>query len=380
MKVVGPNIDRLLIDNPDELNFIFDPGEYQLTKKLLINRQHVTFTGSTTADKIHIFQTNDTQDGLDVEANYFTMRNISLHVTTSNKVALSVANVNNCNINNCYIYGNQSTYTVFFAGPNVSTGSETLNAYYSDQMDCNNSFTDNVVYSKWSGDAVVFALQTNGQFRRNIIRGGKLAIYMCKYVTVQNNTIYDSMSSGIYLSFPCFKVNIHGNKIYECKENGIVLRNQLEHGSFSSSNYNIKIFNNYVSDNNDTGIDINDGNGITVNQNIISGSRIQAINLLRCSNIAVDSNKFPYFDIGIELNNSTDCKITNNSFYSIYPYDAHYFISLSNSSNNSVTGNTIYGHIINNQVVSNGNTIENNIFQPYYTKEDEKKLIKFCSI
>lgn len=380
VKVIGPNIDNLLVDNPDEIDFIFPPGEYIMTQKMLINRQHVTFTGLGGADQIHIIQTNANQDGFDIEAHYFTMKNISLHVESPNRVAISAANVNNTNINNCYIYGNPTTFTIYFAGPKVAQGVDTLTAYYSDNMDCNNSFIDNVVYSKWSGDAVVFALQTRGQFKRNIIRGGKLAIYMCKYVAVQNNTIYDSSSSGIYLSFPCYQVNIVNNKIYECKENGIVLKNQIEHGSFTSGNYSIKIANNYVSDNNAAGIDINDGNGVNVSENVISGSRVQAINLLRCTNIVVNENKFPYFDIGIELNNSTGCRVTKNLFYSIYPYDAHYFISLYNSKNNTVTGNTIYGNVMNTQVNTIDNNISNNTFKIYYTREDEKKLIKFCSI
>ena len=377
------NIDTLLTDYPTHNTFYFDAGSYYITKVLKITRPRVNFIGLQKASLVHIFQSDPNYDGIAVKTggDYFTITNISVHVPHDNKIALTVAGCRNTTIQNNYWYGNATTFSIYYAGPNVAAGDPTINAYNTNALDAYNVFKYNVVYSKWSGDAVSYSLQINGKFSQNIIRGGKLAVYMCKRTTISNNYIYNSSSSGMYVSLPSHNVVISKNVIYECKDSAIKICNQTEHPNFTPSPYNINIVSNTLFDIDTIGIELNDCDTVTIKSNKLSSADVIGIYLLRSANINLDGNKMGYFHIAFDLELSTNSIIQNNILYSIYPNDTSFLIKLrTGSNNNSVINNVCSGKFSENPIyVTNdcvNNTFSGNIFNTYYDYDDEIKQFK----
>ena len=379
--LVNSNIDNILIDNPTIDTFIFEPGMYYLTKILKITRPNVNFTGTTNAKDIHIFQTNVNQDGINVISHFFYMSNISVHVEHPAYVALIVANAHNSIIENCYFYGNPTTFTVYYAGPSVNAGIDTINAYNNNNLDKSNIFRNNVVYSKWSGDSVSFSLQLNGTFFKNIIRGGKVAVYMCKRTTIRNNVIYDSTSHGVYLSLPSHNVTINKNKIYECANSAIIIKDQVEHGVFVPTPYNINISENFLYDAKFNGIEANNLITATLNNNKLLSSDNNGFYFLNCSDVRIISNTIAYFNVAFWLENTNNCTIDNNSVYSVYPSYGNNVVKFVNSIDNTVSNSNINGTMATNTFYGgntvNNNTISNDIYNQYYSYNNELSIMKF---
>lgn len=382
--LVNPNstIDDILTTNLNSSIFIFPSGNYYIIDILNINRPYIKFSGLTKNPKdVHIFQIND-KDGINVISNNFVMEYISIHVTTNDKVSLIVANSSNNNIQNCYFYGNETTFTIYFAGPKtLSVGSSTLDGYYNNILDMNNVFSNNVIYSKWSGDCVSFSLQLNGKVNSNIIRGGKLSVYMCKSCEINKNIIYDSINHGIHISLPSNDVNIINNKIYECDASGIKLNNQIEHGSFTGTLYNINIKNNYIYDSKTNAIELNDVMKCNIQGNKLISSSTYGIYLLRSNKVNISKNKVSYFDVAIWLEACNNNNIIENNFMSIYPDEGKNIVKLSvDSNNNKITDNISKGRIIYDKYIipveTRENQLNNNIHYEYYDISNEINVIK----
>lgn len=372
------NIDNIIIDNPDVTDFFFIDGVYFLTKKLLINKPYISF-GGTSAKKVHIIQNNPDQDGFDIEADYFKMYDISLHVTHPGRVTIVFADCNNTSVSNCFFYGSPDTFTIFYAGPQIKAGIDTLNAYNENRLDSGNKFYKNTIYSKWSGDAVSFSLQKNGLVQSNIIRGGKFAIYMCNDVKVANNTIYDSTSHGIFVSLPSHNIDIVKNNIYECTNSGITIKNQLEHGEFNSSPYYITILKNKIYDMSFHGVEINDGININIENNTIMSKYNTTIYAQNSSQLTIINNQLAYFKYGVRILNSNNISTVNNDMLSIFPYTCKTFINFSGSSEITISDNILKGLYITNTVdIVNSLNVEinNNTEENYYDYQEENKLIK----
>jgi parallel beta-helix repeat protein len=372
-------IDNIFIDNPESTKFLFKKGNYYLTKNLKIDKENINFIGSKSED-VHIFQENTDSDGFDIEASYFELKNISVHVEHDGKVALSFAGCSNTRVENCYIYGNATTFSIFYAGPEVSAGSETLTTYYRNELDSNNVFKNNVVYSKWAGDSVSFSLQKDSDFTNNIIRGGKIAIYMCRNIMIKNNTIYDSSSEGVFISLPSHDLKIYDNKIYECKSSGIKIANQLEHGSVSRSPSNIVIKRNKIYDTAFNAIELNDVDTAIISDNIFIGADSNGLYVLRSKNVKIEKNKISYFKIGIIFYDSNDNELIGNGLYSVYPFSATSFVQLGKSYHNTLINNEVKGNILGKFVDefegSEDNIIDNNNYEKYYSKKEEIQIMK----
>lgn len=376
----GSNIDNLLIDNPTSTYFLFENGKFIMTKKLLIDRQNIKFIGKTGSKFTHILQNNPNEDGLDVEADKFQMKNISIHVQHEGKVALTVANANNTLVQNCHFYGNPTTFTIYYAGPELTEGEETLNAYNNNELDNNNIFKNNVVYTNWSGDSVSFSLQNKSSFCKNIIRGGKLAVYMCRNSIINNNTIYDSSSEGVFISLPSHNIKFCKNKIFECKNAAIKIKNQEEHGEFDPSTYNIYISKNDIYDTYYNGLEINDCIGAYILNNYIHGADNHGIYFLRCKNIKLSFNVITYFSIGFLIEQSSDIDIIGNASYSVYPYEGTHFIKFINTTNCDIKKNKIKGNISSGALYEGNDEtilIVNNFYSKYYSYREEQQVIKY---
>jgi len=383
--IVTPSstIDDIISANPYVSTFKFPAGNFYLTDILKIDINNITFIGMTSkSSDVHIFQNNDQKDGLDITANNFLMRYISVHVTYDNKIALTVADASNTSIQNCYFYGNKTTFSVYYAGPRTLTqGQSTINGYNNNKLDMNNTFTDNVIYSEWSGDCVSFSLQIKGLVNRNIIRGGKLAIYMCKKCTINNNIIYDSIGEGIHISLPSETLNIISNKIYECDTSGIKISNQLEHGSFVPKKCDITIKNNYIYDSKFNAIELNDTIGCVIVKNKLISTENFGIYVLRSTNVSTYENKISYFSVAIWLEGSSHCNIYKNLFMSVYPDEGSNVVKLTiDSNNNNIYDNLTKGHILyDNYIIpsqTTGNLEYHNTHVEYYDMSDEINVMK----
>lgn len=370
-------IDNILIDNPNENTFIFDAGNYYITKILLIDRPNVKFIGNG-YNQVHIIQQN-MYDGFDVESDGFDMRNISLHVEHNDKVAIIFAGCNNTSITNCYIYGNSTTFSVYYAGPHLTAGDETVNAYNSGNLDSNNVFKSNVVYSNFSGDAISFSLQKDGIFTDNIIRGGKVAVYMCRDVIIKRNDIYDSTSEGIYLSLPSYNVAISSNKIYNCQSSGIKIAEQIEHPNFEKNKYDITISNNKFTSSYINSIAINDCNTIFVIDNMFLENGENAVYVARSNNVHMVNNVISYFNVGVIIFGTENLTFTNNELYSIYPKLSTKFVQIIDSDTINVSYNFVKGNILymDPEIINSNNVnVFDNVNSKYYTRQEENKVLK----
>lgn len=380
----GSNIDDIFTILPKVKKFMFEPGDYYLNNILYISKNKISITSTTKIAKdVHIYQNNITKDSIVLDAcQNVNISYISIHNTTPGKIVLTERGANDTSVNNCYIYGNATIFSVYYSGPkNLTQGASTLNAYFSGDLDNNNEFYKNVVYSMWSGDNITYALQKNGNFSSNIVRGGRVGIYMCSNVSVKKNIVYDSTSNGIYVSFPSHNIIISNNKIYECESSGIKLANQIEHGDFNSSDNNITISNNSIYDSKYYAVEINDGINIDISDNSFINIKIYGIYCYKCSNINIYNNKLAYFDVSIWLENSSSINIQKNYLYSIYPDEASNILKIINSSslvtfiNNSIGGQIKY-ELYAIDSTSKNIIISNNTEDPFYTYCEELYIMK----
>ena len=254
-----------------------------------------------------------------------------------------------------------------------------MDAYQNDYLDKYNTFKNNIIYSKWSGDSISFSLQSDGVFEHNVVRGGKIAIYMCKKILVSRNYIFDSVSNGMYISFPSHNLTIRCNKFYECTASAIKLANQAEHGNFDTSDYFINIYQNYIYDSKLYGIEINNGKNINIYKNKIVSTDVYCIYSYLSQNINIHHNRFYYFNVVIWFESTSDSLISDNAIYSVYPDNGDNICKIINNSiNNIITYNASYGKIINDKYISdsNLNIFIDNTHNDYFDYDEEFDIIK----
>lgn len=375
------NITSMLTTLPNVNTFIFQKGNFYLDDILVLDRNNIVLKSLYSGSKyVHIYQTNSSKDGIVVNANNVKISSLSIHDNYSGKIALTVAGSNYVTIESCNIYGSDDTFSVYFAGPkNLSAGQSTLDAYAARNLDNINVFRRNVVYTKWSGDSVSFSLQKNGIASSNIIRGGKLAVYMCANCSIERNIIYDSVSNGIHLSFPSNNIIIDGNTIYECQSSGIKLSNQVEHGTFTPSDYNISIICNTIYDSKYYAIELNNAIGILIDKNKFSSTDIYGIYAYQSQNLRIVHNIISYFTVAVWLESASDIYIYENEFNNVYPDQSNNVVKFVDCTTGVVYDNKINGEItydIFPVTNSTGITIGNNISNLYYSYDEELRIIK----
>lgn len=376
----GYVLDNIFTDYPNATTFIFNKGTYNMNQVLHVTSPNIQFIGATNIPKdVHFMQLNSNMDGLAINANNFVMSGISVHVTYDNKIALTVANASNTNIHDCYFYGNSSSFSIYYAGKSVPQGAATLLTYYNDNLDSGNVFSGNVVYSLWTGDSIAFCLQQYGKFSSNIIRGGKLSIYLCKHTKVKNNKLYDSSTAGIYVSLPSYKLKIKKNIIKSSDQSGILIKKQLEHGDFLVTSAQISIKSNKIYNAIGNGIELNDCIDVNITNNLIDEVSQYGLYALRCTNINVYFNQLYQSKMIYWLETSSNCNVLMNQCFSIYPSLNVNLIKLVNGSNNNhITNNSVKGQftvpqsdIISISSNSLNNTINNNSFEKYLTYDED---------
>ena len=391
----GDNLNVVIAANPLVTKYTLPIGTYYLDDILTITRNNLSIIGLGKASETHIYQQNVNRDGINIRADSVVIKNVSVHVPHSKRVALTVAGCNKSKVTKCYFYGSRDFFTIYYAGPPVKAGEATINAYLSNQLDNRHNFSKNVVYANYSGDAVSFSLQYDGRFVGNIIRGGKLAVYMCRDSQIDNNHIYDSNSHGIYVSLPSHNLTISNNNMYECKNSSLIIKQQREHTYLNGdaipiSDYNMTIDGNCFYDNDYFGIEINEGQNINITNNKFLHNEVRGLYLQSCSNIVIKDNILSYFKIAIELLNISECQICNNTFYSVYPVATEKGIILSTyvvngvmgvNLNNTVSNNYFKGQItypitVTDQKPDDTNIVANNNYDQFYDYQEEIRLLK----
>lgn len=376
-------IDDILTVNPTYNNFMFPDGNYYITVVLHINRSNVKFISQNRdCTKVHIFQKTSTKDGVSIQnVSNVIIQYISVHVPFDQKITLTVASATMTKVENCHFYGNSTYFTVYYAGPsNLVAGEPTLHAYSIDNLDYGNVFRHNIIYSSWSGDSISFALQHRGLFTKNIVRGGKVAVYMCKSCYITSNLIYDSGSNGIFVSLPSHDLQIKYNKIYECKYSAIKIANQLEHGPFTATKYHMLIQDNYIYDAKMYSIEVNNALRLSIIDNKFIESGLFGIYCLNCDDVQIENNKMSYFTSGVYSQTSNNINVVNNQFYSVYPDIANNVVKFITSTNSSVTNNVVNGQISGTPVSISSDTtnvVNNaNVFNTYYPYPEEYDITK----
>lgn len=379
--VVDPSIqlplDKLIQTFAEYKTFYLKPGNYEIYDQILINSDNIQIIGESGDPKdVHIFQKTLDKNGIVINADNITIKYISVHVETGGGISLTCKASDRTIVEYCHFYGNDNTFTVFYSGPELSSGIDTLNGYDNDILDSGNIFKNNIVYSKWSGDCVAFSLQKNGFVLNNLIRGGKLAIYMVKDVNVMHNYIYDSSAHGIFCSFPSKNIIMSYNTIRDCVSSAITCKMQLEHGEYTNSAIgigNISITNNMIQDAGYIGIEVNNYKGKINNNNILWTKEV-AIFINNSSDTEIINNVCSHFLRGIHVDiNVTNLSINNNKLYSVYPENATFGVLIEpNTSNVVVMNNDISGQCTTDYIRNNGdNTIGNNTVKLYHNFYDE---------
>lgn len=364
-----PSLDDLLTRHPHVDNFYFERGHYVISKPLVIDRENVVFAGLHQAPDVHITQTTSEKDALVIRASRVSVHHLSVHCEEGSGIAITHADVSWTSIEHCHIYGSETYFAVYMAGSTLTPGPETLQGYNDGVLDQYNVFDNNVVYSKWSGDAISFSLQRYGSVRNNVVRGGQFSIYMVRDCVVPNNHVYDSSSYGIGISLPSHDVIVSNNHIEKCQSSGIAMRPQLEHGEFDKDVYNITVQNNVIENVDYLGIEVTDVSNVVVKSNYVRRSKDNAVYILRSDNVRVEDNRLSYFPKGIMLDVGThDTVVYRNRLFSIYPDEAVFGVWMEvDVHDNSVTENSLYGHYSNTDIKDLGteNTNEGNIVYPY---------------
>lgn len=340
------SLDEMFNVYSDYDTYVLMVGDYYITKDLVINRPNVKIIGNdTNPNKINIYQKTPTCNGLVLSADNIIVQNISVHNEIGDGTCLTISGCNQTRVENCYFYGNINDFAIYYSGPaNLTAGQSVIDAYQNDNLNTQNYFDNNCVYTDWNGDAISFSLQSHGSFCNNIIRGGKIAVYMCKNTNVMGNHIMDSTSNGIFISLPSMNLNIRNNKIHNSLYSGIVIRNQLEHGVFNSSLHNIIIDNNIICSSHFHGIEINNLDTSTISNNIINNILNNGMYFLTSTNLLINNNNICHTNKGIYLDIHCDTNtISNNNIYSVFPSYTSNAIYLNNAINTNVNDNTSCG-------------------------------------
>jgi len=340
------NLDGLIQRHPSVTSFFLRPGTYHLTEQLVIDRENISLQGLGSASDVHIVQDTPGANGIVITASQVTLHHVSVHAEVGSGIAVTHADVNFVQIEHCHFYGSEEYFAVYLAGKTHNGGADTLAAFASGDLDHNNTFDNNIVYSKWSGDAVSFSLQRFGSLRNNIVRGGKVAVYMTQDCIVGNNRIYDSTSHGIICSMPSLRLRLTHNHIARSTASGIALKPQVEHGEHQpQADSQVIVDNNTVDGGEYIGIELENSNGVEIRENHVRHVQTTGIYVLRSANVSAHHNHIVGCDRAVFIDVETSgCVFENNEMFSLYPnVSQNAFLIEATSLSTRVANNTTHG-------------------------------------
>ncbi|WP_283657920.1 right-handed parallel beta-helix repeat-containing protein [Paenibacillus sp. RC343] len=281
----------------NETNIFVKNGIYNVSSTVLI-QNHATKIQGESVEHTILRQTDPSKDLITINANDVSITRLTLDsLTHSAQAALVIASSNRTRIEGNKILGTASIFAVYFAGPKVAAGAETIAAVEENHLDNENVFENNTVYSDFIGDGISFSLQKNGKVRYNNVFGSSISFYMCRDSEVLGNLIKDSPLSGISYSLPAYNNRIERNIILRSINSGIRVSRNLEHPiSLSSRYHGLEIVYNIILDTRFFGIELDQlSGGINVMFNTIDHPDFSGIQVLRCSKINISSNNISNF-------------------------------------------------------------------------------------
>jgi len=357
--------------------FYLKPGTYTITKPLDINKDGIRIMGySNSAKDVHIKQITNDKNAINIYSNNVTIKYISIHIPYDSKgICLAQTNSNWVDIEDCIFYGGEN-YCVYVS--NNVKDDEKIKILYS----ISNLFNNNIIYAKNSGKAVFYGFQEGGSVKNNIVRGGGITFQIINKCLITNNIVSDSSEIGLLLYLPSFNSYIVGNSIKKSKKSGISIKKLTNFDEYDlEKKHDIILEKNTISDSEYFGLEINNGNGLTIQKNCINKSNENSIYCLRTENSNINSNILCIFKKGIMIDlESNNNIIDKNTLYSIYADEAEFGIGThveceqNKIENNLITGIYISGQFIKKQ--GEQNTFNNNELREYISYIDELRLAK----
>ena len=162
-------------------------------------------------------------------------------------------------------------------------------------LDDNNVVDGNTIYSELSGDSkdgVIFTKQKNGSVKNNIIKGSRIAFYLCRNSEVSYNTIEDSETNGIRYTVPAYDNKILYNTIVNTKASGIaVVRNNRDVTNEDYRATNLEIKNNSITNSRYFGIEISNLKNSIISDNNLNKMDFEGVYLLFADNLSIERNE-----------------------------------------------------------------------------------------
>lgn len=374
-------LDNVLTAYPNNNVFYLNKGTYKLTSQLHFNRNDVVFIGITEdPNDVHIIQENDTENALFITANNVAIKNISIHVNGGTGMCLYQKDASWTNIENCHFYNMcddvSTPITVYFAGTS-GTSEESIANFQSNSFGQFNMFDGNVIFTQGMGTSVSFNLQQFGSVRDNIIRGGKISLYLNKDCMITHNTIHSSKSHGILGFLPMENIKITNNVIKLSESAAINFKTSTEFIPHIDLTNNIEIIDNNIDSCKYIAVELNNTKNITFSGNTIKWTSDLCIYALKSKNISFTNNSLIQHKRGIHID--IECEnitFDSNEIYSIFPTLSEHAVVIEDTAiNNTISNNTIYGHFSSVEIkilepVVDFNTVFSNILSKYIPSSD----------
>ena len=180
-------------------------------------------------DLVTVTNTNASGGLLSIQVDHTVVENLTLDAQTANtRQALGVV-ANDVIVESCRILGGRQFFAIYYAGPGGSSSAPTYNT--------GNQLINDVVSDLVDNDGISWSFQENSLIENLQHTGSRLALYVDRYVTVQNDTYHPGAqaggTAGFWISAPSDHITINNFTSYGM--GGIISNN----GNYVSSNITI---------------------------------------------------------------------------------------------------------------------------------------------
>ena len=286
------NLDSALAAQEPNIKIL--NGTYTFSENVVVTTENTHIVGES-AENVKLIQTNPDKNLIVINANNVTVEGVTLDTRTNNAQAAFVEEgYDNITLKDSIVRGGDKIFCIFFAGPDVTEGAETIAAYQANNLSDGNKVLNNDISCDFSGDGVSFSLQINGEVSGNTFDKAMLAFYMVKDSLCDNNIFNNALQSGIFISLPVYNSTVTNNTVNNPHFYGITVKPQGEHdfsGQYIHSEQ-VLISNNTINQPRAHGISI-DGNGGVASRGDFKNSTIigNTVNLVDYAGIyAIRSN------------------------------------------------------------------------------------------
>ncbi len=180
-------------------------------------------------DLVTITNTNTSGGLLSIKIDHTVVENLTLDAQTANtRQALGVV-ANDVVVEGCRILGGRQFFAIYYAGPGGSSSAPTYNT--------GNQLINDIVSDLVDNDGISWSFQENSLIENLQHTGSRLALYVDRYVTVQNDVYHPGAqaggTAGFWISAPSDHITINNFTSYGM--GGIISNN----GNYISSNITI---------------------------------------------------------------------------------------------------------------------------------------------